>query len=781
MPTSSRVRVGGPPLAGLALLFFASGVSGLMYQVLWLRMLSLVFGVTAYAASTVLASFMAGLALGSLLAGRLADRVRSPLRWFGAIEVGIAISALLTPWGLDAAQTLYGAVHAAVPDHLVALTLARFVCSFLVLLVPTVLMGATLPLVVRSTIVARGVLGPRVGLLYAINAGGAITGAILAGFHLIGDVGLNRTFLVAAGLNLLVGIGAWLLPVRPIDTGDIGDTPDAVTREPEPRAPLPEAGRAHIAEGGAVRTLALVYFGVSGLASLALEVIWFRVLVLFLPATTYAFTTMLATVLGGISAGSLVATRMLRRERDWTRTLALLCLWTSVAVLGSLIVLAGTYAAGWRTSGTVQASIVAILPSALLMGVSFPVAMRVWVGPGDPADPALARRIGVAYAMNMLGAIAGAVLGGFVLLPLAGSRLSLALAASLYLLAGIVLLERSAAARRTWWLALTLVVVFGAAAFALPDPFETALTRRYERGEVALWREEGVQTTVTVHRRPGNVRVMYLDGLHQANDSAPMITLHRQIGHFPMAIHPAPRDVLVIGLGGGATPGAVARHAGATVDVVELSRSVVRGAALFSHVNDDVLRQPNVRLQVSDGRNYLALTTRRYDVITADIIQPQHAGAGLLYSREYFELARRALKDEGVMLQWIGQRAEVEYRLIMRTFLDVFPDATRWGGGTLLVGSTRSLSLDEAAFERKVADVQTQHALASVGLHTFDALLGAFSANADDMRAFVGDGPILTDDHPRIEYHRSLPPSAPETDLSGFVGRGREHLLTRQE
>lgn len=745
-----------------------------MYQVLWLRMLSLVFGVTAYAASTVLASFMAGLAIGSLVAGRLADRVRSPLRWFGAIELGIAASALATPLALDLARHLYALLYGAVPGNLAALTLARFTCSFLVLLVPTMLMGATLPLVVRSTVVSRGVLGPRVGLLYAINAGGAITGAILAGFYLIGQVGLTRTFAIAAAINVCVGVGAWLLPIRP-RAAMAPQAPAAVS-------PSDQAASADQADAPSpARRLALAYFVASGLASLALEVVWFRVLVLFLPATTYAFTTMLATVLGGISLGSLIATPMLRRERDWTRTLALLSLWTAVAVLASLIVLAVTYEAGWRTSGTIQASVIAILPSALLMGVSFPIAMRVWVGPGDPADRTLARRIGVAYAANMLGAIAGSVVGGFVLLPLAGSRLSLALAAAVYLLLGLLLTAATTASVRRLATVAGLLVVFGLLAVRVPDPFETALTRRYERGEVALWREEGVQTTVAVHRRPGNVKVMYLDGLHQANDSLSMITLHRQIGHFPMAMHPDPRNVLVIGLGGGATAGAVAQHTGATVDVVELSGSVVRGAAMFSHVNDDVLRQPNVRMQVSDGRNFLLLTGKKYDVITADIIQPQHAGAGLLYSREYFELARAALDDDGVMLQWIGQRSEVEYRLIMRTFLAAFPEATLWNGGTLMVGTRRPLRLDRAAFERKVADPRTRRALESVQLHTFDALLGAFSGDADDMRAFVGEGPILTDDHPRIEYHRSLPSGAGETDLSGFVGRRREALLSAPE
>ena len=751
----------------LAAVFFLSGISGLMYQVIWLRLLAVVFGVTAYAASTVLAAFMAGLALGSLAAGRLADRVRHPLRWFGGVELAIGLSALATPWLLDAAQAVYSAVAVRLPESMAALTVARLICSAAVLLVPTALMGATLPLVVRSSLVTRGDLGPRVGLLYAVNAGGAITGAILAGFYLIGAIGLRRTFLVAATLNALVALAAfWMargpasVPATHADTA----SPDATV-----------AAVAAPADGLTGR-LVLLFFAISGLASLALEVIWFRMLVLILPATTYAFTTMLATVLGGISAGSAIATRLLRGDRDWVRVLALVNVGTGLAVLGSLLVLTTTYQLGWKTSAPIQASVVAILPSSILMGLAFPIALRVWAGAGDPAGGQVAQRIGLAYAVNMFGAIAGAILGGFVLLPVFGSRVSLGLAAALYVMSGVMLATRARQPRRLVVPMTTAVVASVVLALLQQDLFVVTIGRRYPRGEQVLWREEGVQTTVAVHRAPGGMQVMYLDGLHQANDSFAMVQLHGQIGLFPLALHPNPRHVLVIGLGGGATAGAVSRHAGVEVDVVELSDSVVRGAARFAHVNNDVLRQPHVRLRVSDGRNHLALIDRTYDVITADIIQPQHAGAGLVYSKEYFELARAALADDGIMLQWIGHRSRVEYDLIMRTFLEVFPDATLWNGGTLMAGTKRPLTVSRAAFDRKRRDPQTAAALEAVGLGSYDALLGAFSGTADAMRAFVGPGPLLTDDQPRIEYHRSLGNRDVEADLSSFTGQGRERV-----
>ena len=200
----------------------------------------------------------------------------------------------------------------------------------------------------------------------------------------------------------------------------------------------------------------------------------------------------------------------------------------------------------------------------------------------------------------------------------------------------------------------------------------------------------------------------------------------------------------------------MARHTRVATDVVELARSVVLAAPFFAHVSGHVLDQPHVRLRTDDGRNYLLLTPRRYDVVTADIIQPIHAGAGNLYSREYFTLARHVLKEDGLMLQWIGHREEVHYKLIMRTFLEVFPNATLWSNGTLMVGSLQPLTISRSAFARRVADTDTRFALMQVGLDTFEALLARYTAGPDEMRRFVGEGPILTDDRPLLEYHRSI-------------------------
>lgn len=752
-------------LLPLTLLFFLSGACGLTYQVLWLRLLSLVFGVTVHAASTVLASFMAGLALGALLAERL-ERRGHPLRVFAALETGIAASALATPVLLALATGVYRTLADVFPDALAPLTVARFVGSSAVLLVPTVLMGATLPVLSQASVV-RVSGESRLALLYAVNTAGALVGALATGYVFIGGLGMQRTFVLAAVVNLAVASGAWWLS-REVP-GTVAEGPDPIRRDGSAIAKGPHSEHSTsvplgVDPGSAVSATAVIaVMAISGFASLALEVVWFRVLVQFLPATSYAFTTMLATVLAGIAVGSALASRQLARGPVGAGALALTQGATGVAVLGSLALLGATYAAGWRTSGLTQAAAAAILPSAVLMGYAFPVALALWTrgaaaGRGE-------RPVGRAYSANVLGGIAGAIVGGFVLLPYFGSRRALIALAACYLATGLLLLLP----RRRWGQAIVLAAAFAGAVRIVPDPFEVTLVRRHGAGERIFWREEGIQTSVSVHTHAFRGWLMYLDGLHQASDAPEMVKLHRLIGHLPTVLHPNPTRVLVVGLGGGATPGAVSQH-DTDVQVVELSDSVRKGAEFFRHVNYDLLRRPNVHLRVDDGRNFLSLTRERFDVATADLIQPIHAGAGNLYSREYFTLVRNALADGGLALQWIGDRSDAQYKLIMRTFLDVFPHTTLWLGGQLMVGSTTPLTLAPALVDAKRARPETRAALDEVGIDSFETLTSWYVAGPDELRRFVGDGLLLTDDRPLVEYHRSLPADDPPVDLSGLKG-----------
>jgi len=750
-----------PParLITVLLLFFCSGACGLIYQVLWLRQLSLVFGVTVYAASTVLAAFMSGLALGSVAAAPTLRRLPRPLVVFGLAEIGIGLSALVTPLALGLADGFYGMLHDTVADSPTVMTLARLGGSFLVLLVPTFLMGLTLPVVSASTLIRGAGVGSRVSLLYATNTAGAMTGVLLAGFYLIGGLGVRTTFLLAAFVNVLIGLTSlWL--ARESEERMASAAPDV---------PVIAAGPAHEARR-AYAIVAVVVF-LSGFASLALEVVWFRVLLQFVNATTYAFTTMLATVLGGIALGGAIAARRLRDDRDWLRALSRVSMATGILATMSMVFLAWSYQAGWRTSGTIQASAAAILPAAICMGLALPMALRLAALRAHSAlsGPAVAEGIGRLYALNVLGAILGALSGGFVFLPALGSERALIVLAALFMVAGFLLVAAHPNRRRLLPGAVVGAVVFGVVAVRVPDPLAVTFDRRHGGGLHELFRDDGAQTAVTVY---GNQfrRVMFLDGLHQANDEHAMVQMHGTIGHLPLLLHPEPDDVLVVGLGGGVTAGAVSQHRNARIRIVELSDGVRRAADFFSHVNFDVLRQPNVTFRVDDGRNFLKFTRERYDVITADIIQPVHAGAGNLYSREYFTLARNALAPGGRFMQWIGRREEEHYKLIMRTFVDVFPHATLWREGDFMIGSVEPLTLTAGRVAAARLDPSTARALDVIGLDSDNTLQSWYTGGADEMRAFVGSGPLLTDDRPLLEYHRSLGTTKPLLAIEALRG-----------
>ncbi len=782
MPPADANRPSGARLPPLLLLFFLSGVSALIYQVLWMRLLALVFGVTIHAASTVLAAFMAGLALGSTAAGRLADRVRRPLVVFAAAEAGIAVAALATPIALAGVEALYVRLHGPLDGWPFLVALARFALSFAVLVVPTTLMGATLPLVVKASLARGSILGRQVSLLYAGNTAGAVSGTLVAGIWMIPQLGISWAFRIAAIINVLVAVGALVMSRGAHTSAAPAETPPSV-EAPAIAAPPTSA---------LLRRLILLTFAVSGFVSFALEIIWFRMLIVLFRPTTYAFTVMLATVLAGIAVGSWLSTPVTSRRRaNLVGVLAVLELLLALAAVASMWLIghAGSVFAwaGPMFSGTPLAyfgpmaltSVAAILPAALLMGMAFPVGISLWVSSAG-AEHAGAR-IGSIYAVNVAGAVAGSLLAGFVLLPMLGSRESLLLTSALGLATGLLLLTQFP--RRLTGLALGVVATaaFTLAGRSIPDPVVALLHSRFPR-EVPVWRQEDGHATVAILRRSTpfapTVHGLYINGTHQASDTPTMVGYHRLIGTLPVAIHADPRRALVVGAGGGATGGAVAAFSDRTsIDLVELSPAVVAAGRQFSGINQDLFRRPNVRLKVDDGRNHMLLTPNRYDIITADVIVPMHAGAGNLYSVEYYRLMRRVLDKHGIAVQWIGSTGETEYKLIMRTFVTVFPHTTLWHGGSLMVGAARPLVLEEEAFLRKQASPQSKEALDAMGFSTFEALLAQYDAGPAEIRAFLGEGPILTDDRPLTEYFLSLPQNDKPVDFSKLHGDVRRHVI----
>ena len=462
-------------LVALSLLFFLSGCAALIYQILWLRLLGLVFGVTVYAASTVLAAFMAGLALGSLLAGRVADRIRHPLRWFAAAECGIALSAIASPWMLGALERLYVAWFPSLPHVSGAVTGVRLLMAGAALIVPTLLMGTTLPLVLRSSLVSGGKLGLRLGVLYASNTTGAIIGTLVSGLWLIPAFGISRTFLVAAALNGAVALCALILSTRMWrePSGSPKDEAKASGHN-EAKASYHNAGLSSRA-----RLAVLITFAISGFVSIGAEVVWFRVAVLIIRPTVYAFAVMLATILAGIAIGSyLISPRLSRGAPGLSgpgiRALAVLEFLIAVAIVLSVAALQLGPDLARRAQPVLSRvmpaylpflvvhSMLMLFPSALLMGVAFPIGARLWTRSGPEGSGA--GDVGRFYAVNVCGGIAGSLVAGFLLLPLIGSRGTLLVLGALTAAAATWLLLTDPAKNRTALLVAGLALFVAACA-----------------------------------------------------------------------------------------------------------------------------------------------------------------------------------------------------------------------------------------------------------------------------------------------------------------------------
>lgn len=774
-PRASSGRVGpAPALYGVLVfalflaVYFLSGASALVYEVVWTRLLSLVFGVTLHAISAVLASFMAGLALGSLAAGRLADRVRAPLIYYAALEVIIGLLGLASLAAIRELTPVYvWLFKASGGSHEVANAL-RFALACGALLLPTAAMGATLPFIVRASLQILPKVGENVSLLYAVNTAGAALGTLAAGFLLVGQLGFQESVYVAAGLNSLAGVFALALALAIAPS--VRRHQAAAAAEASPEASKPAV------PGGVVAAVLLVMAG-SGFCSLAYEVVWFRILDLFLNGTVYAFSIMLATFLVGLAMGSALIRGVIGRSWNWVAVLGLLQLLiafqavSSQYAIGAIPEFRDAIVGGLFLSPVVGrpvmvmalACVLVLLPLAVLAGMTFPVAAQALLG-GRRAAGAL---IGGLNFSNTVGAIAGSLAGGFWLLPVLGSQNSLTALAAVNVLMAVALLWVGFAPRPRLRLVLPLLAL-GMALYpaAAPNMMRAVFAGLFKDYEL-IWFQEGIENTVSVQRHRDGYQVMFLNNRSQAFDAPAMVSYHELIGHLPMLLHPQPKNALVIGMGGGATPGAVSRYRDTEVDVVELSPSVVEGATYFKHINNDLHAQPNVHITVDDGRNFLLLTDRRYDVITADVIQAHHAGSGNLYSREYFELAKNVLRDDGVMVQWVNPALPVQHALITRTFTEVFPHVSIWYYGSLMIGSKQPQDLGREQMQRRFDQPGVLENARRINLSSAADLLTQYSGDREAFRQNAGPGPVLTDNRPLTEYFRSAPDAGREREAAG--------------
>ena len=730
MSAESGIRRKGSPV--LLAIFFTSGISALLYQIVWLKYLGLIFGNTVYAAATLIAVFLGGLGLGAFLFSR-SFVSRRPLVVYAAVEALIGAIGAFSPNIFELLNHAYVAVFPAVHGSPFAMASMRAVLAAAFLLPPTILMGGTLPLLVRW----YG--GESVSALYAVNTLGATAGVALAGFVLIPQLGLLTTIFVAVVLNFALALSTALVP-----------SPNNPTIQ---QAPTTARG---------ARPVLLASF-LMGLAAIADEVFWSRILVLHLGSSVYAYSLMLFSFLIGIGIGSAIIERWIGRA-DVIKLLGFIQLALGVTLAlqvhlfthfsDLLVVVVKPFLAAGVISPfptlLISVLIALVIPTGL-MGAAFPLTVRLYELSASQGE---ARAVGKVYLANTIGSITGSMLAGFVLIRLFGSQNGLFLMCAINLAIGAWFLRRK--------LAVAIAALIAIGAFALAKPNQVILSAGLfsENHEPILLFREDVTATVTLRQLGAGYLALELNGVNVAGTSRDLIGTQKLQGHIPLLLHPNPKRVLHIGFGSGGTAWAVSRHPVDNITIAEISPEVLEVSnARLGVVNHGVLRDPRVHAEINDGRNYVLGTRDTFDVILSDSIHPRYAGNGSLYTRDYFELCRLRLNPNGVVSMWLPMYSLTtrNYLQIVRAFRDVFPNTTIWyvpnvpNSYTIVIGRLEEgpLPFDRiAAHWNPIVGAE----LAEIGMRNPAYLLPSLMLGPADVARITRDVPPHVDDVPAVEY-----------------------------
>ncbi|UCF78363.1 MAG: fused MFS/spermidine synthase [Candidatus Eiseniibacteriota bacterium] len=824
----------------LVLLFF-SGASALVYQVVWTRMLVATFGATVYAMGAVVTAFMAGLALGSFLFGRYVDRGRmSPLVLYGVLELVIGLFAVFFPTILQGVTAVHVVAFQKFSASFFTFTLLRFALCTMALILPTTLMGATLPVVVKFAVRKLPRLGSAVGSLYAVNTFGAVVGTFAAGFFLIELLGMRTTSIIAALINTVVGliaiaVGMRIAAIEPATVeGERVAAPASAPASVQGSSKGSGSQRSESEVGAAEKAvqvpgaalpgearLILLGAGVAGLAALSNEVLWTRIMVYVLGNFVHSFSLVLMSFLFGITLGSAIISRYLDRPGVGLRLFGLFQFSIGIVVLILIPLFAPLI--GFRESflrslsgvGTsldtpdpwwqftmwkMGAAFVILLVPTFLMGASFPLAAKIY----SRAMARVGRGVGDVYGINTLGAIAGSFLASFILVEALGVRISAISTGSVSVAVGIVILwfapvpspdgaagtvrskpkrkghgKRGGKAVRAGKTARSVEgrdlgatlklgsLIAGTAsvliAFALiPREVFVDMYATAEKRMALIYVNESASGTVTVHQAQSGHRVLDINGLNVAGTKFGFLVTQKMQAHFPLLSHPDPKKVMQIGFGSGGTCWSISLHPSIErIDCVEISPSVIRAATLyFQDMNQNVLSDPRVSLVIEDARNFVMATDERYDIILSDSIHPRYVGNGSLYTKEYFELCKSRLTEDGILSFWLPTYflSDEEYKMIVRTLEAAFPHVIIWymnntvEAYSVAMGSMKPIRLDLERVRLALENEGLNADLASVRMNDPLAIADCLAVHGSGIEDMVGEGLLNTEDRPLVEF-----------------------------
>ncbi len=780
--------------------FFLSGACGLVYEVVWSREFVLVFGGTTHAVTAVVVSFMGGLALGSVIGGRLVDRSKKdPILIYGVLEGLIGAFALLVPLFVDWAKPILSYSYVNLWDSPFIFNMTRFMVSAAILFPPTLCMGATLPVLLKATLLERERFGLAAGRLYALNTIGAMVGAGLAGFVILPALGNWRTIILAAAINIL--IFALVFAMRGRFKAKGGGT-DVKTPEGE--------------EAKWTNTALLVLFGycLSGMAALIYQIAWTRSFTMIFGGSTYSFSIILVAYIGGLGFGGALISKWvdsIKKPLLWAGVMEFVIGLSAIAVIPLFEVVnvkmnywVAEYGSASRAMTLLRFGVtfgLLIVPT-LMMGMLLPLIARVVArersGAGEP--------MGWVYASNSVGSIIGAFLAGFVLLHFFGVRPTVLFATAASLLIGVLWTLGSELPRRAATIVSSTLAGGGIVmilAMPPPDPLVINsgpyiygavylshqgpahnLRQIMERNYILRYFREDAETTVSVlSQRIDEDLVLKINGKTDATTSLDMTT-QILLAHVPLILHKDPKKVMVLGLASGVTSGSALKYDLDRLDALELSPAVLEASRFFKDASGLDYEDPRLRIIINDGRNHLALGEDKYDVIISEPSNPWQAGQGIMFTREFYEIMKNSLNPGGVALAWIDVYNMDERTLAMalRTFCSVFPSVTLWESTPmsdyLLFGSNEPLKVSCQSLAAKFENEKIRQDLARADVNP-DNLLARFVMNEERIMELVGDGPLQVDDRRQFEF--TMPGVAFDRDTKRLTDIAENFLSKGQD
>jgi spermidine synthase len=731
--------------AVLLILCFLSGFSTLIFEVIWIRILSLVFGTTISAVAIVVAVFIAGLGIGSMYFGKKVDKTNNHLKFFSFLQFGIGISSLITLIIFFYLPIIYKSIYLTLNTEKISMLLI-ITLSTIIIFVPTFLMGGILPVLSKIFIKRREEIGKGVGVLYAVNTLGSIMGAFLTGFFFILYCGHTITLILSIAIVIILGFVSFFM-----------SSYKAVIYEQNKRTSVRKYSD-HIIK------ISLLVAGLSGFCALSYEILWTRSLHIFIANSTYSFINILIIFLTGISIGSFIFAKYLNNKKQLLLLLAIcqtaigvyviitaLFLNELPSLLFSIRNILGIPVLRIFIPGLLLSFVIAFLPT-LFMGISFPLICKICTQETNN----LGHNVGKVYFINTIGGIIGSLIAGFVLIPVFGVLKSIISVAFINLLLGMALIVLEPdLQRKTRFIAVNCCIIFIGiflARLGMKNPMvlPPSMFRTATRSDKILYYKETPQGTVIVSEdRFTRIRACYINNSAVCGTTYDALKVVKMLGHLPFFINPDAQNALIIGFGIGITASAVAEHDVGQIDCIEICPGVKDAAKFFSTFNNDVIQNPKINFIGGDGRNYILLTNKKYDIISCDPTHPT-LGCNNLYTKEYFQLCKSILNENGVMCQFLPlhKLSLNEFKILIKTFSSVFPHTTVWLAHShgILVATDHEIDIDFTILRNNLEHLQDDI--------LFDPYLFTISLlyDEDATNRFTKGATINTDNNPYLEF-----------------------------